>query len=288
MSFANDFRSMMPHRVITEAAGAFDQYHKPIYDTAVESQARVIEKQQQVIDSQGREVVSTHTVWVAPDASTGLLPTITPEARVTLPDGSQRAVITVAVFADDTGAPAKLSTNLVANPRFVTNLTGWITGNIGTNTNARSTARSMIGNASMLATYQDTVLLAEYDYGAVVGNLTAAQYRLEAWCYIPNAWDGGAIQLGVSGLTSVVLGTQVNADDDLRDRWQRASLLFTPDSADVAGATLRVSAASAPTAGQPISIDNVELLLAADFDDPNVAEHHMVITLGDITGRVRG
>ncbi len=288
MSFDPAFRSMMPHRVTTEAVGSFDQYHKPTYDTAVESQARVIEKQQLVIDTQGREVVSTHTVWIAPDASSGLLPAITSEARVTLPDGSQRAVITVAVLTDDDGAPPKLSTNLVGNPRFVTNLTGWITTGIGTNTNARSTARNMIGNASLLATWQDTALLAEYDYGTVVGDLTAAQYRYEAWCYVPQAWDGGNLQLSVSGLTSVTLGTRVDTDNDLRDRWQRTSLLFTPDSGDVAGATLRVSAASSPSAGQPISIDNVELLLAANFDDPNVADHHMVITLGDITGRVRG
>ncbi|KKN54429.1 hypothetical protein LCGC14_0592270 [marine sediment metagenome] len=288
MSFAAEFRSMMPHRVTVEAVGSIDDAHKVTYDAPTDWQARVVEKQQQVIDRQGREVVGTHIVWIAPDATTGLVPVINAEARVTLPDGSQHPVLTVEVYHDDMGAPAKLPTNLVANPRFITDLTGWITTGIGTNTNARDTGRSMIGNASLLATYQDTALLAEYDYGAVVGDLTAAEYRYEAWCWIPDSWDGGNLQLGVSGLASVTLGTQADTDDDLRARWQRASLLFTPDSGDVAGATLRVSAASAPTAGQTVYIDNVELLLAADRTDPSVAIHHMKITLGDVTGRVRG
>lgn len=286
MSFAAEFRAMMPHRVTVEAVGSFDQFHKPTYDAPTDWQARVVEKQQQVIDRQGREVVGTHIVWIAPDATTGLVPVINAEARVTLPDGSQRPVLTVEVYHDEMGAPAKLPTNLVANPRMVTDLTGWITANLGANTNARDTDRSMIGNAALLATYQDTALLAEYDFGGVVGDLTAAEYRLEMWCWIPDSWDGGDLQLSVSGLTGVSLSTALDTDDDLRARWQRTSLLFTPDSGDVAGAGLRVSTASAPTAGQAVYIDNVELLLAADRTDPNVAVHHMKITLGDVTSRV--
>ncbi len=94
MSFESEFREFMPHRLLLEAVDSYDEYHRPSYGTVAEFVARVVAKETRINDLEGRERIGTHLAWIAPDIS-GLLPTIHPDARVTLPDGAQFTVLAV-------------------------------------------------------------------------------------------------------------------------------------------------------------------------------------------------
>ncbi len=282
MSFESEFKAFMPHRLLLEAVDSYDQYHRPSYGTVAEFVARVVAKETRTADLEGRERIGTHVAWIAPD-TTGALPTIRPDARVTLPDGAQFTVLAVESYPDETGAPHALPSNLVANPYIASASTDWSAG--GTNTVARDASRHMVSNASLLATYQDSLVAADYDIGTTHGVLTAAEYIWDGWVWIPTAYSGaGNLSPTVTGLTSVTLGTVVASDADLRNRWQRVSARFTPDAGDVAGAFLRLNHTQAPTADDEVWIDNVRLLLFADFVAATSADHHMKLILG-ATGR---
>ncbi len=281
MSFDDGFRDMMPHRILVEAVGSRDEYNRLTYDAPAEYRARVVERLSRVVDNLGAERLATHLVWVAPDSS-GLLPVIGPDARVTLPDGTQMPVLRVETFADETGAPHSLPTNLIANPYFATNTTGWSTTFAGSNTIARLTARSKLGNASLLCTYQDTLIFVDYAYGAVVGALTVQTYHFDAWLWVPASWDGGALQLQVAGLTSATVTAVTAYDDDLRDRWQHLHSTVLPDAGDLAGALLRLTAASAPTAGQAVYLDHTAFTTESPVHTG--ADHHQKLYLGPTGG----
>jgi hypothetical protein len=141
------------------------------------------------------------------------------------------------------------TTNLVTNPSFETNTTGWSTS--GTNTIAQSSAQSLFGNYSLLATYQDSVNLAAYAI-----TVTDAQHTFSAWVYIPAAWDGGQIRIRALNFASSTDNENSNADMTITDAWQRIYVVWTPDSGDLVGHH-SVYTASAPTAGRFIYVDGV-------------------------------
>lgn len=153
------------------------------------------------------------------------------------------------------GAPSG-ATNLVTNGGFETNTTDWaVTAN---NTIARSTVQKNSGAASLLCTYQDQVGLARFP-----ATLTAAAHIFSAWVYIPTAWDGGDILLNDNGDYAGATGTQqASANMALRDQWQRLETDFTIVAGDLVGA-LHIRAASAPTAGRFIYVDDVQIELGA-------------------------
>lgn len=146
--------------------------------------------------------------------------------------------------------------NLIQNSSFESNTTGHAA--TGTSTIARSVAQAHLdqphgffGRESLLCTYQNSTTLDDY---AITLPLASQSYIQSLWVYLPSNWDGGAVQLAIANFAGSSTGTAVNADVTKLGQWQRISLPFTV-AADVAG-DLQVKAASTPTAGRFIYIDD--------------------------------
>ncbi len=160
----------------------------------------------------------------------------------------------------------KAFTNILTNPSVETNKTGW--NNAGTNTVTQSTAQSYFGYQSNLCTYQDNTTLLQSD----ALTFTAAEYVWQAWVYIPSGWDGGAVQLAIANLTSVVTNTATTTTTTA-DQWVQLLMTFTPDAGDLSG-NVQVETASAPTAGKFIYVDGMtcglgdRLVTHVDGDQP--------------------
>ena len=140
--------------------------------------------------------------------------------------------------------------NLVTNPSFETNTTGW--GTSGTNTIAASTTQSKFGYRSLLCTYQD-----DLNMGYTNITLTAAAHTASWWIYVPTTFDGTAINLAAEGFTSATGTLIVAADLTKRDQWQRVEITFTPDGGDLTGSIV-ARAVGPPTAGRFVYIDAVQ------------------------------
>jgi hypothetical protein len=141
------------------------------------------------------------------------------------------------------------ATNLITNPSFETNTTGWTTD--GTNTIAQSSAFSKYGYYSAICTYQNDTDLARYTI-----TLTATAHAFSCWVYLASNWDGGAVQLALENFTSVTTDTATTTTTTTGD-WVNLEILFTPDAGDLTG-DLIVETASAPTAGRAIYIDGAD------------------------------
>ena len=142
------------------------------------------------------------------------------------------------------------ATNLITNPSFETNTTGWTVG--GSNTIARSAIKQRRGAYGALCTYQDNAVLASY---AVT--LTDTPHIVGLDVYVPSTYDGTALTLTFTGFTSatVAAGT-VNLT--LKDKWQRVEATITPDSGDLSG-TIVLTEAGSPTAAVFLYIDGAQL-----------------------------
>lgn len=150
----------------------------------------------------------------------------------------------------------RLVRNLITNSGFESNTTGHSA--TGTSAIARTVLQAHSGVASLLCTYGNSTTLDEY---AITLPVASQSYTLSVWVLIPTNWDGGQIQLSIASFASAVSPatgfTALNADMAKRDQWQRIYLPFTP-AADVVG-LLRVIAASAPTVGRTIQIDDLQV-----------------------------
>lgn len=152
----------------------------------------------------------------------------------------------------------KAATNLVTNGGFETNTTGWAAQ--GTNTIARSAEQARSGAASLKVTYQNTAApLASFQPPLVI---TDALHAFSVWVYVPADWDGGQIKIRhgatIGGFVGSTATAEVHADMSKRDQWQRISCIVDPDSGDLSG-RLDVCAASAPTAGRFLYVDDVQV-----------------------------
>jgi len=144
------------------------------------------------------------------------------------------------------------ATNLITNPSFETNTTGWAAS--GTNTIASSTAEAKFGGYSLKATYQDTATLASY-----AATLTASTtYYLSCYIYVPTNWDGGNIRLNSSDYASAsaTYNTIYTDGTSSKDRWLYIETKLEIDS-DAVG-SITIDTTSAPTAGRFIYIDAVQ------------------------------
>ena len=150
--------------------------------------------------------------------------------------------------------------NLCTNGSFETDTTGWTTG--GTNTIASSTDHAIIGTKSAKVTYADNLTLATF---AVTLGEAAVRYIFRAMIFIPTSWDGGAITITATGFTA---GTSAGATTTTTEgSWVSIEVFMTPDAGDLAG-NLVISAASAPTVGEAIYIDDVEIHI--HFEDKDL------------------
>jgi hypothetical protein len=87
----------MTQVVTWEPRTGLDEYSRPTYGAATAVRCRVVGRTKLVLDTNGQEVVSTTVVYC--DGNPG----ISPEDRVTLPDGSQPVILRVESYPDETG-----------------------------------------------------------------------------------------------------------------------------------------------------------------------------------------
>lgn len=139
-------------------------------------------------------------------------------------------------------------TNLITNPSFEVNTTGYTTG--GTNTIARDTTEQRRGVYGLKCTYSNNAVLASYAI-----TLTAVAHTFAVDIYIPSNWDSDAqITAQFVGFTSATGTLSANADMTITDAWQRVWLVATPDAGDLSGA-LEIQASGTPTATEFIYTD---------------------------------
>ena len=173
--------------------------------------------------------------------------------------------------------------NLCTNGSFEADTTDWTTG--GNNIISTSTEHAIRGSKSCSITYQDNLTLASY--AVTLGE--AVRYLFKAHIFIPTSWDGGAIQITAIGFTG---GTSAGATTTTTEgSWVSIEVYMTPDAGDLVG-TLVIDAASAPTAGQAIYIDDVEIhILSEDKDlgagnaavDACTFNNVLVVAMGETT-----
>ena len=144
------------------------------------------------------------------------------------------------------------TTNLVTNPSFETNTTGWATG--GGNDITRDNAEARFGSWALECDYQDNATLASFAI-----TLTEERHTLSVDIFIPASYDGASIQVffaGFAGDSDNIVG---DANMAIRDRWQRVFAFTTPDGADLSGTVNVENIGAAPTAGEVIYIDGVQV-----------------------------
>lgn len=132
------------------------------------------------------------------------------------------------------------TTNLITNPSFETNTTGWSTG--GTNSIAQTSDQSLFGIYSLECTYGNSLDLATY----AITFSAAGTYYFTIYAYLSSDYVGGYVSLAVSDFTggSITTTSQLSTVST----WTRLEGSITVVSGDLTG-TLRVTANSAITAG---------------------------------------
>lgn len=149
------------------------------------------------------------------------------------------------------------TTNLITNPSFEQNETGWAAS--GTNTIGRDTTTAKFGVVSLKCTYTDSTTLASYTTSASTFPTTSTTYTASGWVYVPSSWDGGDIEINVDSLTSasVTVNHQYTEGTSSKGAWVYLESSITIVT-DVVG-SLTVVTDSAPTAAEFVYIDGVQL-----------------------------
>ena len=88
---------LFPHKVQIQRRTGRDKNTDPIYSAAAEYAAQVVEKIKRVVDTNGREVVSSVQAIVPTDEA------ISPFDKITLPDGSTPVILAIESFPDEVG-----------------------------------------------------------------------------------------------------------------------------------------------------------------------------------------
>ncbi len=130
---------------------------------------------------------------------------------------------------------AAATTNLITNPSFETNTTGWSTFGTGA-TFAQSTIRSMFGTNS--GYYQNGGISSAGRIQATLAVSASTAYAASIWIYTPNTNSGNAyLRIDNNGGSS--LGVQT--ENVQSDQWNRVVVNFTTPS-DVTSVFFRVYA----------------------------------------------
>lgn len=98
------FRHMMPQTVTIEALSSRDKYGAPTYAVGKQYRARIVGKHELVTNAQGKEVTSTHIVYLVSNDD------IKTTARITLPsdfDPRQPPIVSVGTYPDGKGVFAR-------------------------------------------------------------------------------------------------------------------------------------------------------------------------------------
>ena len=88
----------MPHTIThTEFAGR-DSYGKRLFGSSVDYSARVSYKPTKVRTTNGQEELARGVVWILGS------PTVIPEDKILLPDGTEPTIMAVDVISDEVGS----------------------------------------------------------------------------------------------------------------------------------------------------------------------------------------
>ena len=97
------FASLMKQSVSIASTNAYNAVGDKTYNTAKSYKARIVYGQHQVVDANGRDVTAAGKIWVG-YSSTGGLPSVTVNCKVTLPDASTPPIINISRYPDETGS----------------------------------------------------------------------------------------------------------------------------------------------------------------------------------------
>ena len=140
--------------------------------------------------------------------------------------------------------------NLITNPSFEMNTTGYRTG--GTNTIERSTEQVKFDSYSLKCTYQDNITLARYPIA-----LTATDHTLGIWVYVPSGYDGNAPYIRLDNFDPN--SANVTVDMTKRDQWQVVSASVALTGPDLAGNPKIHLPAGSPSTGKFIYVDGWQI-----------------------------
>lgn len=92
-----EFGDLLGQTVQIEPYAGMDSFTVPIYLSAVEVLARVEQRNRRLLGSDNVVIISSITVYMSPT------PEVSTQDRITLPDGSQPAIIMVEKQPDENG-----------------------------------------------------------------------------------------------------------------------------------------------------------------------------------------
>lgn len=99
MAVPPDFLEMMLQTVTVAAQTGVDNYGKPTFSASPSSyRCRIIWQERIRRDAQGREIIEAGRAILTQSAAS-----VTPTARLTLPDGSTPKIVSVATIQDEDG-----------------------------------------------------------------------------------------------------------------------------------------------------------------------------------------
>ncbi|MEI7924582.1 MAG: hypothetical protein WCI61_00110 [Chloroflexota bacterium] len=154
------------------------------------------------------------------------------------------------------------TTNLLTNPSFETNTSGW--GTDGSNTIAATSAVASAGTKALRCTYQSDRRLLTLSSGGYSG-LAAGSVTFSIDVRIAAAYDGTSLGVyfasfaGSSGDASP--GTLL--DMAVRDAWQRVQVTSVIAAGDLTGNVVLREHGTLPTAGRYVDVDAAQLEQAA-------------------------
>lgn len=103
MSLEGELRSLMNQTLTRKAGTGYNSRGDATYSTASTTYACRVEGHRHIVkDGSGRDVVVHHEVYVG-TTSTGGVPAITPQDRVTLPDNTVPLLVAVDTVRDESG-----------------------------------------------------------------------------------------------------------------------------------------------------------------------------------------
>ena len=92
--------SLMRQKVTIASTDSYNAVGDKTYTTGKTYSARVVYGLHQVVDASGREVTAAGKIYIG-QSSTGGLPSVTPNCKVTLPDDSTPPIINVSRYGDE-------------------------------------------------------------------------------------------------------------------------------------------------------------------------------------------
>lgn len=93
----SDWSDLFPQTVTIASLSSRAAYGKQTFGSATSYSARVVDKAQKIRDPDGQEVLARTVVWVQGT------PTVTPQDRITLPDGTTPPILNAEKYPDESG-----------------------------------------------------------------------------------------------------------------------------------------------------------------------------------------